>query len=225
MTPKTCALVIWHVTMKSRQFFKTPYDGDGNPPRASLLYLITQIENMQERSAVSMPLALIGCPGFPSSVQTPAYSPRAAEHDLFGGGSRDAPSTITGSTGGNAISETDTFQNIIHKNSGVDARFKDLFQEVKGYYPFFRMGLVCQQSKDPQFRLRDILIKPDECLDYMAIGHCQNPRCPFQHTPRAKPDDASVPNFLAKVVPVLAQMIETGKQRAVDNKKKKRRRT
>jgi hypothetical protein len=45
--------------MKARQFLKAPYDSEGNPPRALLLYLITQLDKMQEPSAVSMPLALI----------------------------------------------------------------------------------------------------------------------------------------------------------------------
>jgi hypothetical protein len=87
------------------------------------------------------------------------------------------------------------------------------------------MGIVCQQSKDPQFRLRDILIKDDHCLDYMVIGHCRNPKCTYKHETGTKPDEAWVPNFMAKVLPVLTQMVETATQRAAEKKNRKRRRT
>jgi hypothetical protein len=224
MTSKTCALVIWHVTMKARQFFKAPYDDAGNPPKASLLYLITQLENMQEPSAMNMPLALIDRPAAAASVRIPAYATMGAEDQLFGG---DGASTLTGGTRESSVAANtaDTFVDIVHKNSGVEPRFRDLFQTVKGYYPFFRMGRVCQHSKDPPFRLRDIIIKDDHCLDYMVVGHCRNPKCAFQHTTGCKPDEASVPNFLEKVVPVLAAMVEAAKQRAAEKKSKKRRRS
>jgi hypothetical protein len=94
-------------------------------------------------------------------------------------------------------SDADTFQqNIVQKNAGVKAPFKDVFQTVKGYYPFFWMDLVCQQTKDPQFHLHNILIKEDHCLDYMVVGFCRNPQCNFQHVLGAKLDKASVPNFM-----------------------------
>jgi hypothetical protein len=57
------------------------------------------------------------------------------------------------------------------------------------------------------------------------VGHCRNPKCAFQHTTGCKPDEASVPNFLEKVVPVLAAMVEAAKQRAAEKKSKKRRRS
>jgi hypothetical protein len=67
------------------------------------------------------------------------------------------------------------------------------------------MGIVCQQSKDdPQFCLHNILVKDKHCLDYMVMGHCHNLKCTFHHTTGAKPDKAWVPNFMAKVLPVLA---------------------
>jgi hypothetical protein len=178
---------------------------------------------MQEPSALNMPMALVDRPSFGSSVHVPAYGAIGAERELFGD---DAASTITGgtreSTGGNSA---DTFADVVHKNTGVEPRFRNLFQAVKGYYPFFRMGLVCQQSKDPQFRLRDIIIKDDHCLDYMVVGHCRNPRCAFKHEKGTKPDEASVPNFLDKILPVVAQMVESAKQKAAEKKAKKRRRT
>jgi hypothetical protein len=142
MTAKTCALVIWHVTMKARQFFKAPYDSEGNPPRASLLYLITQLENMQEPSAVSMPMALIDRPSLAQQSQVPSYAGMSAEGQLFGG---DDVSALTGGTG-LATSSSDQFQNIMHKNSGVEPRFRDLFQTVKGYYPYSQWA-SCASSR------------------------------------------------------------------------------
>ncbi len=85
MTAKTCALVIWHVTMKAQQYFNALYDSECNPPWASLLYLITQLENMQEPSAVSMPLALIDRPASSPPTRVPAYAALGAEDQLFGG--------------------------------------------------------------------------------------------------------------------------------------------
>jgi 2-methylcitrate dehydratase PrpD len=69
-------------------------------------------------------------------------------------------------------------------------------------------------SKDPQFRLCNNLLTVDHCLDYMVIGHCKNPKCVFQNMPPAKPNKASIQNFMEKVLPVLVQMIKLAKQRA-----------
>jgi hypothetical protein len=128
MTAKTCALIIRHVIMKAQQYFKAPYDSEGNLPLASLLYLITQLENiMQEPLAVSMSLALINRLSVGPPTRVPAYAAMGAEDQLFGG--NNASSLIRGT--GLARNLSDMFQNIVLKNSGFEPHFQDLFQVVK----------------------------------------------------------------------------------------------
>jgi hypothetical protein len=155
-----------------------------------------------------MPQALVERQGY-SPAPSPAPFGRSAEQQLFGGQS-----------GGHA---DDGSVSVVHENGSVQPRFRELLKGVKGFYPYFRMGLVCQQSADPPFRLRDILLHDRQCLDYLVVGTCRNANCTFDHTAGVMPEESRIPAFMAKVKPVIAKMIESGQARA--DKKKKRRRT
>jgi hypothetical protein len=175
LSAKDCASILWKVSVQAKDYFDALYDDQGRVQPPGLHMLVAEIKNHQIGIPMTMPMSIV------SSQEPPA----------------NQPSNQSWSMGAE-----DTFgeQVVNRRYNKVPIKIQAMLADLKRRNPGISIQQICSATPGG-LNTGQLILKAGQCIDFMALGSCKNPRCTYRHDTTSKAEPTRIKGFIDKLQP------------------------
>jgi hypothetical protein len=174
---RDCASIMWKVSVQAKDYFDAPYDEQGRVQQPGLHMLVAEIKNHQIGVPMTMPISIVNNEDLPVGRQTNNnYNSSMGADDTFGE------------------------QTVHRRYNKVPAQIQSMLADLKRRSPNLTIQQICSATPGG-LNTGQLILKAGQCIDFMALGSCKNPKCSYRHDSTIEAEPTRIKGFLDKLQP------------------------
>jgi hypothetical protein len=175
LSPRDCASIMWKISVQAKDYFDAPYDDLGRVQQPGLHMLVAEIKNHQIGVPMTMP---------PTIISTDMAHMNKDSRQIWSMGNED--------TFGEQV--------VNRRYNKVPTQIQSMLADIKRRQPGISIQQICSAAPGG-LSTGQLILKPGQCIDFMALGSCKSTRCTYRHDGSSEAEPARIKNFLEKLQP------------------------